>query len=1675
MREKRKKMGLFIILLIGFSFIFQTNFLDFEDNSITENNLEDIDHSSVSEVTRTRQWIKNGNFSSSDYWTPTKGDSGDPEDVDASISGGTANYTINGELGKYSISGTPNSTWTAYNNTDWGVGMDEGTERGIGNYGCWVSYTWDENDDQTGGTPSVHWKRNITLPIDMADYKITSAFLNVTFNATVTPTGYGAIDVLGDTANIDDIQVGDYARFYFLISDIENVYQPFQLAINRTKYLGSDTGPVSTIGTTSLTNIDDTLLINYLELILGVNSTTFTMTLGLDLFCEDNIAGTDVDRWDKLRINFINLTFTYEKRIDDQTSVSWNQEGDIPSDIISNPFVINEAILNFTYKVNDTLPKELSPNSELQILINNIPHSETIKLWTAETTFKNASINGFDVTRLIDKDQNINVSVQLYLADDFELNRTITFSIDDIYLNVTYTEEVTDIETKIHLFLNNMEKTEDPFISLPLGEELNITVKYTNLTGDYISGATITLEGKANGTFDPDPSFNQYNLTINTNDLGIGVSVLTVIAQKPFYETNQTQFLVEVTERETELLLFLDGVQKNHSDTIDVRVDTPVNITVSFRDNETKQRLPDATVTLLGWDELNETNDHYYNITINTKDLDLGINSFTIFAQLVNYTTNSISFFIDVFERETKYQLLLNDKDLTLNPFINITIIDTLNITVKYLDNETENHIINATLEYIEIGGELTGNLTEYETLEFYSEEINATDLGIGVSIINIIAQKTLYQTQNIQFSVEITERETELLLYVDGDLTEDGATIEAEIDDLINITIYYTDNVTTEHIPNATVELLDWGKLNETNNQYYNITIDARDLEQGITIFTIFAQKENYQPQIIRFFIGVTERETEIILYIDGDLTEDGATIEADIDDLINITIYYKDNVTKEHLPNATVELLNWGMLNETNNEYYNITIDAKDLEQGITIFTIFAQKENYQPQIINFFIEVTERETEILLFINGDLTDNGATVQVEIDDLINITIYYKDNVTKEHLPNATVELLNWGMLNETNNEYYNITIDAKDLEQGITIFTIFAQKENYQPQIINFFIEVTERETEISLFINSNPINNSAKVQVEIDDLINITIYFKDNVTKTHIPNAIVELLYWDYLNETNNQYNILINASDLTQVFTALTVFAQKENYQPRIINFFIEVVEKETSLQLFINGDPTDNGDTIQVEFDDIITIIVYYKDNATSQHIPNAFVELLNWGILNETTNQYNILINASDLTQVITALTVFARKENYQQQLINFFIEVVEKETSLQLFINGDPTDDSDTIQVEFDDTITIIVYYRDNATSQHIPNAVINLLGVGNLNESINQYSILINANDLEQGINAFTITAEMDYYQSQSIRFFVELVEKATLMQLILNSVDKTSDPIFNLTIGQSLNLTVKYTDQNGVFIPNATVLLIKEGLSLELMKDNTLDQYYRILDTSELGIGVKLFSILIQKPNYQSITKDLRIIVNRISADITTISGEAQIEAEIGDDVVLQIILNDTIFGADIPNATIAFNWLYDQGESEDSDGDGIYEILLENVREGVHTITITAFAGDNYYFESYEITLIVNRPTARAGPDLSWLIFILTGGIVGLVIAFTLYQTHYKYPPMVRKIRKLRKKIRKDKRIKPILLGKREDIIKKEFQNQINVIEMESKQVEEKILKVENNQNLNKSEL
>jgi len=443
----KKKHGLYFIIAVVFVFILPI--LLTTNNTIRREQL--IIKPSGETIHDNVAWLTNSQFEDpiEPTWFPII--KGDESDVDTSTSPNQANMVILGEEFTFEvIADPPDGNWTAVNNPRFPRFPDNNFTDSAG---LNVYHYWDENEPagQTHNTPSVHWQRHYIMPVNMSDYIITSASVQATFNATVTVSPYstGGIDCPGDPGDTPlQFSTGDYARFYVLISDPDNTYE-YEVAYNQTIDLGQDSPAIPSYPDTLMVPVPEDVLIAYLTAIFKENNFNFTITLGIDIYCEDNESGVDRDRWNSLIIRSLDFTFSYRKKIDQFTSVSWNQVGE---SISGTNKLITGGNLQFEYKIDQTWTNS-SPNSELRVLINNNLHSETIKLSKATNFFQEAKTGGYDVTPVILKNVNISLSIEVYLADEFGLEDIITVSITNTTLLISYIETFSDPEPWIFMGL----------------------------------------------------------------------------------------------------------------------------------------------------------------------------------------------------------------------------------------------------------------------------------------------------------------------------------------------------------------------------------------------------------------------------------------------------------------------------------------------------------------------------------------------------------------------------------------------------------------------------------------------------------------------------------------------------------------------------------------------------------------------------------------------------------------------------------------------------------------------------------------------------------------------------------------------------------------------------------------------------------------------------------------------------------------------------------------------------------------------------------------------------------------------------------------------------------------------------------------------------------------------
>jgi hypothetical protein len=459
---KRSSTIILIIMLLGSSLVILftlTNNLSLR----TTNNQIGLSR----DVFYTEQWLQNSDFDTNDYWNVSIDSNSPLTDVSGEISEGNAKIDVIGEEHELKYfadftNDTDQSEWEV--DTDPKFPLASGglnasllypDDFNMSSNGAYLSHYWEnEEADQIA---VVNWNHTIKMDYDMSDYNITSASLMATFNATAQASvseqfydynggdeiiGTGAIDVLSDS-NIDSgnfqAQTGDYARFYVIISDTEYITSE-EVAYNQTTILGQDDPEINNITDGVLYPESEEELREHLMRVLEHNNRNFTISIGMYVKCEDNFP-QDSDFWELLSITSLSLNFTYRKRIDRGTTIQWSQEGD---QISGENIVITNGNLKFEYKLNDNWT-ETSEFSELRFFINGNQFDETIRLSDYEYSdnFIPASQTGFDLTA-IPKDQNLTLSIQLYLANTFDLTQNITIFLDNVYLEITYKETFAD-------------------------------------------------------------------------------------------------------------------------------------------------------------------------------------------------------------------------------------------------------------------------------------------------------------------------------------------------------------------------------------------------------------------------------------------------------------------------------------------------------------------------------------------------------------------------------------------------------------------------------------------------------------------------------------------------------------------------------------------------------------------------------------------------------------------------------------------------------------------------------------------------------------------------------------------------------------------------------------------------------------------------------------------------------------------------------------------------------------------------------------------------------------------------------------------------------------------------------------------------------------------------------
>ena len=482
-------------------------------------------------------------------------------------------------------------------------------------------------------------------------------------------------------------------------------------------------------------------------------------------------------------------------------------------------------------------------------------------------------------------------------------------------------------------------------------------------------------------------------------------------------------------------------------------------------------------------------------------------------------------------------------------------------------------------------------------------------------------------------------------------------------------------------------------------------------------------------------------------------------------------------------------------------------------------------------------------------------------------------------------------------------------------------------------------------------------------------------------------------------------------------------SLIIYANSSNYVNKQVTIKIGII-RETELTVdndFLNNVPFEQNFTIQFNYTEKSSSIGVDADSLSTDWLGNYSFVTIAQGRYNLTCSTLGYIAG-----QLYT-LNLYVDDYEHEAKSITIKVFITELKSSLELFINNTAIQPNDIYTVDVWEKLNVSVFYKD-ILGNPLSGANISITGESfsyqlNENPSFNQYDIILDATDLGHGIDNLIIFAELVNYEPQSIPFIAEIIEKPTNIQILFDGINVTNDPTQELTIGQILNVTVKYMDADNNHVQGA-LLQLSGDFNGTLSENLLFEQYSYVLNTTQLDIGVRLITLAATRANFQLQTDNLRLNIQRINTNISTINGETIITAELGSNIPLRVVLTDEVFGGTIKYANVTYRWQFGEGELTDPNSDGIYEIELTNVPVGSYVITITATKGDDYEFERYEVTITVTNPPFEFLLFMILLIAAITT-VISLVSYLILYKRVLQYPKPIRKVRKYRRTLRKTK--------------------------------------------------
>ncbi|MHA1339712.1 MAG: hypothetical protein ACTSRZ_06160 [Promethearchaeota archaeon] len=622
--------------------------------------------------------------------------------------------------------------------------------------------------------------------------------------------------------------------------------------------------------------------------------------------------------------------------------------------------------------------------------------------------------------------------------------QTINISTSDIGYNPIYILidiQIIARESSFELFLNQINKTDEKSIEIPIFNNLNITFKYLDvLNASPIPDASVILKGTGMGDISMAYSNGNYEYQLDTGSLGVGIHSLNITATSSHSSSKTIQFIVDVKKRAVGYELYLNSLNKTASKSIEVFIFTHLNISLEYYDAFNGSDITDAQVMLKG--VLPSDENLSYSNGIFQYDLDvgkLGVGTFllSIEANHSYFQTVLFDLTITVKNRETNYTLYLNSIDKTIEKSIEVELDSTLNISFSYFDDLNGSIIQGASVNLIE---NTLGIIPLAFSDNLYQYQLDTAILGTGVYSLQINAKKNEFDSISVIFILKINKKVSNYTLFLNGSDYTKNPSFDLMLKDILNISIKYFDNNTQNPINPASVEIYGIGAGNISmtySNGMYEYILDTTLLGGGVHLLNIIANSNNYSRQSVYITLTINPINSSMKIFINGQDITLLKTASFKIREVFNLSIDYFDNLTLSDIQTASVNISGIGtspLMLVYSNGFYQVSLNTSDLGLGIHFITIIAEDINYTRIEETISIKVEQIVAEI-----GSIT-NSTTISGLVGKSVEFGIYLLDSLTNKPILGANVSYsssFGTGYLTDEDNDGY-YTTKVGNLSEG-------------------------------------------------------------------------------------------------------------------------------------------------------------------------------------------------------------------------------------------------------------------------------------------------------------------------------------------------------------------------------------------------------------------------------------------------------------------------------------------------------------------------------------------------------------------------------------------------------------------------------------------------------------